>query len=101
MGAAREAGYKRPDPQGRENLRKPTVRAAIDLLRQDTTSAAIATRHERQAFWKTVLKDAEEDMRHRLKASELLGRSQADFIDRVDAEVRIIVEHVHEGIEHG
>jgi phage terminase small subunit len=101
LGAAREAGYKRPHPQGALNIQNDTVKKALDLLRQEATSAAIATREERQSFWTTVLRDAEEDMRNRLKASELLGKSQVDFIERVDATTRIIVEHVQETIGHG
>ena len=62
--------------------------------------SAIATREQRQAFWSDVMfgnvkqkvvvvvdgQDVEVEvpysMRERLKASELLGRSEADFIDR-------------------
>jgi len=42
----------------------------------------IATREQRQGFWTTVMFDDAEDMVFRLKASELLGRSEADFIER-------------------
>lgn len=46
----------------------------------------IATRHERQQFWTNVLQDklpgVEVALRDRLKASELLARSEGDFIER-------------------
>ena len=45
------------------------------------------------------MEDPGMEMKDRLKASELLGKSQADFIDRYDATTRIIVEHVHERID--
>jgi phage terminase small subunit len=99
LAAAREAGYKKPNPQGAENLAKPTIRDAIDRLRLSYTNSAIATREERQTFWTNMLRDPNVAERDRLRASELLGKSQADFIDRVDATTRIIVEHVHETID--
>ena len=80
--AAEEAGYKHPHPEGVHNLRKPTVAAALERLRKEATEKKIATREERQSFWTATLRDSEVDWRNRLKASELLGKSQADFLDR-------------------
>jgi hypothetical protein len=50
MAAASEAGYRKPRQQGSENLEKPGIIAALSRLREATTSAAIATREERQSF---------------------------------------------------
>ena len=80
--AARKAGYKNPHPQGVQTLRLVTVRNALEKLRRSTTNAAIASREERQSFWSSVLRDQNIDMKDRLKASDLLGKSQADFITR-------------------
>lgn len=100
MGAARQAGYARPQQQGAENMEKPGIKAALECLRRSQTSKAIATREERQSFWTAIMRGEEPcDYKERLKASELLGKCQGDFIDRVDAVTRIIVEHVREGIE--
>jgi phage terminase small subunit len=53
--------------------------------RSDTeNNKLIATRQERQEFWSKIVRDSGEDMRHRLKASELLGRSEADFVERIE-----------------
>ena len=41
----------------------------------------IATRDERQKFWTDVMNSSSEEMRDRLKASELLGKSEADFTE--------------------
>lgn len=82
--AARKAGYKNPHPQGVQTLRLVTVRTALEKVRRSTTNAAIATREERQSFWSTVLRDPCVDMKDRLKASDLLGKSQADFILRTE-----------------
>jgi phage terminase small subunit len=91
LDAARVAGYRQPHPQGAENMQKPTVRAAIEALREETTTSATLTRAERQAFWTRVTRGEvmEPDgkppaIRDRLRASELLARSQADFLDRTE-----------------
>ena len=80
--AAAEAGYKKPHPEGARLLRNATVAAALEKMREKTTSSAIATREERQMFWTNIINDENVEFQHRLKASELLGKSQADFIDR-------------------
>jgi phage terminase small subunit len=82
--AARAAGYKCPDPQGRENLRKPTIAAALAELMAGREASDIATIEERQRFWSAVLRgeETQADMRDRLKASELLGKAQGDFTER-------------------
>lgn len=88
--AARAAGYKGGEnvlcQVGRENLTKPHIRALIEEREHRKSSKKIATRSERQEFWTEVMTDAKNDMKHRLKASELLGKSQADFVDRVKFE---------------
>lgn len=88
--AARQAGYKSPEVEAARMLKLAKVAAALEAMRRATTNAAIATREERQAFWSSVMRGtlAGEDgeppkFSDRLKASELLGKSQADFIDRV------------------
>lgn len=80
--AARAAGYKQPEPQGSRLIRLPVVAAALERLRETETRTSIATRQERQEFWSSVARDPEEQMKYRLKAAEMLGRSQADFVDR-------------------
>jgi hypothetical protein len=44
---------------------------------------AVKTRTERQEFWSTVVNDDTVSMPDRLRASELLGRSEADFTDNI------------------
>jgi hypothetical protein len=43
----------------------------------------IANRQARQKFWTKVMDDEAEETKDRLKASELLGRSEADFTDNI------------------
>lgn len=88
--AARKAGYNGKGNSlgvmAHELLRNPKIREAIDKrnAKIPTTKLHIATREERQAFWTKVLHDQNEEMNSRLKASELLGKSEADFTEKVD-----------------
>lgn len=85
--AALAAGYSAKTAQriGSENLLKPLIAAAIKAREQERSSPLIATREERQSFWTATMRDEGAGMRDRLKASELLGKSEADFIDKVQA----------------
>ena len=99
--AARKAGYKGNDATlsqvASENLRKPEVLAAIQARNQIPASVRaavaqaghIATRAERQAFWTQTMLDAGAEMSARLKASELLGRSEVDFTDKVSVDAKV------------
>lgn len=86
--AARLAGYKGNAKTlgavGAENLAKPGIQQAID--KRVDADPKIATREERQRFWTSVMNGDPEhgilEMRDRLKASELLGKTQADFVER-------------------
>lgn len=83
--AARSAGYKKPRSVGSENLTKPDIQSALAAMTEKVISARIATAQERQEFWTAVMradKGYEAEMKDRLKASELLGKVQQDFIDR-------------------
>ena len=81
--AALQAGYsKKTAPWiGSENLQKPTIAAAIKKRQDKETRSLIMSRQDRQAFWSDTAKDSKLDYNHRLRASELLGKSQADFTD--------------------
>ena len=64
-------------------LKNTEIQAAIQNREKERNSAAIATREERQRFWTAILRDPETELRDRLRASELLGRSEGDFLERV------------------
>ena len=84
--AALKAGYSPRTAAfiGAENLKKPQIKEAIAERNAPAASARIADRQERQSFWTSVMRDPEEDMRNRLKAAELLGKSECDFAERVE-----------------
>jgi hypothetical protein len=85
-GAARESGYSSHTASqiASRLLRKVQVQRAITERTKD--DSAVWTRKERQRFWTAVASGAgrfaRASLRDRLKASELLGKSQADFVDR-------------------
>jgi phage terminase small subunit len=86
--AARQAGYKGTDVTlanvARNLLRKTEIARLINERQAKVIKKRIASREERQAFWTDVMEDAGEEMGARLKASELLAKSQADFIQKVE-----------------
>ena len=87
--AAREAGYPHADVQGSRLLRNIRVQAAIASITsplEKRLREAIAQVEERRTFWTTVMRDPDVGWRERLRASELLGRSYGDFIERIQAE---------------
>ena len=51
----------------------------------DSERPRVAGPEERQAFWTGILRDDGRPMDERLRASELLARSEADFITRVES----------------
>lgn len=77
--AARVAGYSDPN-YGRQIITKPNVLSAIES--RQASDPMIPDREERQRFWGSVMRDEKEETRDRLRASELLGKSCADFVDR-------------------
>lgn len=94
--AAITAGYSRKTARqtGSRLLTKAHIRAAIEAATATSANAAILTRQQRQEFWTRVANDPEQEMKHRLKASELLGKSQGDFLERREH------EHHHSGAVH-
>lgn len=84
--AARLAGYSGNDDvlavTAHRLLRNTKVRAAIEARLETSMGPLIANREERQQLWTEIMSDPRFEARDRLKASELLGKSQADFTER-------------------
>lgn len=90
--SALKAGYKGSDATLRaiasENLTKPNIIHALQEIDKD--DPLVADRIERQEFWTRIMRGEELEndlipsMKDRMKASELLGKTQGDFIDRVE-----------------
>ena len=89
---ARKAGYKGNDNTlnqvAIENLRKPMILEAIEKRESERLSEGILDREKRQVFWSKVIEDENQKMPDRLRASELLGKSEADFIDKQEIDIK-------------
>lgn len=81
--AAIKAGYSKHTAHaiGQENLRKPTIKNALRERQDKKEAPIIASRQERQKFWTDVMKGKKVAMMNKLRASELLGKSEGDFIE--------------------
>ncbi len=76
--AARLAGYKSPAVEGSRLLRNAEVREAIDERTQ--ADPAVKDREHLQRWWSAVVDDVSADLGQRLRASELLAKSQGAFV---------------------
>lgn len=68
-------------------LKNPEVLRLIHSRESREVRVGIATRKERQEFWTTIMRDPGEELEVRLKASEMLAKSEGDFLVRIDATV--------------
>lgn len=82
--AAIAAGYseKIARQMGQVNMTKRVILAEIKARETKRRQPMIASREERQAFWTSLMRDPKAMAMARLKASELLGKSEADFVER-------------------
>ena len=60
------------------------VIARLTELRAAVIAPAILDATQRQEFWSHIICDDSKDTRDRLRASELLGKAQGDFIERTE-----------------
>lgn len=92
------------EQEGNKLLKNPTIREAISERSRyiASTIKTIATREERQKFWTDIMRNEDPNahpeitpdgvskppenipLSMRLKASELLGKSETDFIEKID-----------------
>ena len=92
--AAKRAGYSEKTAYsiGQENLNKPEIKQAIQEELGNRKSALIATREQRQRLWTEIMYDTEQSTRDRLRASELLGKSCGDFIERIETKGEAVLD---------
>lgn len=82
--AAKKAGYSKKTARamGAENLTKPSIKKYIEECIAEIQGPKIATMVEIREFWTSILRDGEERTSDRLKASELMARTEGAFLDR-------------------
>ena len=93
--SARLAGYSEQYALKQAHItlgRNRIIQQAIQERERNRQEPLIATREERQKFWTSVMLDESAEMQHRLKAAELLGRSEGDFMERlqVDSTIEVV-----------
>ena len=97
-----EAGYsaKTPEVAGTEShklLKKPNIIEEIDRLNAQIEADGIASASERQRLLTNILRDVSEKTADRIRATEILGKMQGDFIERHEVkEVPIFMDDVTE-----
>ena len=96
--AALQAGYspKTAYSHGQRLLKHDEVSRAIRERAEERRNTLIASREQRQAFWTATMNDPEERMSDRIRASELLGKSEGDFLERMQAQVEQVQPPVFE-----
>ena len=107
--AAIQAGYseKTARSAGQRLLTNVDIQSAIRSREEQRRAELIADREARQQFWTAIMNDESESMTARLKASELLAKSEGDFLERIQAQVeqveppQLIVRFVQRNQETG
>jgi phage terminase small subunit len=93
--SAIKAGYSEETAQqiASENLSKPLIQDYIKERTQEASNKRIADITELKEFWTNALRGAEEkaDFKDQLKASELLGKAEALFVERLKHEGTISI----------
>ena len=99
--AALKAGYSAKTAPfiGAENLKKPQIIEAIRSRINKIDFPLIASREDRQKFWSATMNNTECSMADRLRASELLGKSQADFTEIHEHKGEVDVTHKIEVVD--
>jgi phage terminase small subunit len=107
--AAIQAGYseKTARSAGQRLLTNVDIQSAIRSREEQRRAALIACREARQQFWTAIMRDESRKDDTRLKASELLAKSEGDFLERIQAQVeqveppQLIVRFVQRNQETG
>jgi phage terminase small subunit len=83
--ACRLAGYAGDDNalgvMANKLLRLGKIKQAIEQRTDKQLQPLIMTRLDRQKFWSEITQNGQVDLKDRLRASELLGKSEADFTE--------------------
>jgi phage terminase small subunit len=84
--SARLAGYsiKASQQAGSEVLSNPVVVEYLATLTATISNEQIACSIARQKWWTSIMYDETQKMADRIKASEILGRAQGDFIQNIE-----------------
>lgn len=94
--AARAAGYSGDNDTLAANasrlLTRDRVKAALAARSTKELRPLVKNRLERQQWWSHVMADEAAALRDRIRASELLGRSEADFTEKLEVKGELTLE---------
>lgn len=93
--AARLAGYKATSAKSFQNIGSQNVEKLGEYIKERDkmiSGPRIATMEEVNAFWTRTMNDENEDMQHRLKASELRAKAAGAFIQQVNIRGNVPVQ---------
>ena len=82
--AATVAGYAKAKQEGSRLLTFADVSAAVGVLQKPALDRKVMGIDELREFWTEMAQAEAEATKDRLKASELLGKSQGAFVERVE-----------------
>ncbi|MFP7284345.1 terminase small subunit [Bacillus altitudinis] len=84
--SARLAGYKGKNLNrvASQNLSKLDIQRYIEERNVQLEEERIANMREVKVFWTTILRDEHAEMKHRLKASEFIAKTNAAFTEKVE-----------------
>lgn len=68
-------------------LTNANVVSYIEAKQKDLESSRTANMIEVREFWTEVMRDVDEEMRDRLKASEMIAKTSGAFLTKVDMQV--------------
>ena len=86
--AAIKAGYNKDTAysQGQRLLKNVEIQQAIQQRETKRLNPVIAKRERLMEFWTQTMEDTDVYIKERLRASELLGKAQGVFMERVEVE---------------
>lgn len=103
--AAKDAGYgvSYANREGKILLDKPHIQKHLAEITEKIAAPDIADASARQKWWTDVMNDTTEDIKARLKASELLAKSQGDFIEQREVKGNVLIRVIREeaGVSYG
>lgn len=84
--SARKAGYseKTANRIASENLSKLDIKKYIEELNKKAKDSRIMSMLEIKEFWSEAIKNSDNKMTDRLKASELLAKTNGAFLEKVE-----------------
>jgi phage terminase small subunit len=84
---------------GRRLATQSHIKEALSKRKETILGDLIANRAARQRFWTEVMRDKDEAIQNRLKASEILGKSEGDFVERVISETAVKPVYINVKVE--